>query len=235
MSQRPLLLLLTLLGLLQSSPLKLQAWRLAPEGLQTIPLPSPSTNILPSTKTDFQGDGHLEMLTLNEGQAAILSNDHILWESPAHWQVTQATLSDLNNDGQPEAALLLWRPFQPWPVDRWLPHGGRINGFHNQEGMSCHLILIAWRNGKFKELWAGSALAEPIKSFAATDLNGDGKQELVTLEGNYTDTPFAPANALKVWEWNGFGFTLIDHISGRYRQFQIVLTQENAYIILISH
>ena len=99
----------------------------------------------------------------------------------------QAQISDLNRDGGPEATLLVWRPFQPWPVDQWLPHGGRIESFHDDQGNSCHIILIGWRGSAYGELWAGSALAGPVRSFAAADLNGDGSQELLTLEGSYAE------------------------------------------------
>jgi hypothetical protein len=155
------------------------------------------------------------------------------WQSPQTWQVRQALIADLNQDEHPEAVLLVWRPFQPWPVDAWLPHGGRIDSFHDSSGRSCHIILIGWYKESFRERWAGSALAEPVESFAAADLAGSGEQFLVTLEAQYDDPPSAPARYLKVWEWNGFGFSLVSTIEGPFSQMAIAQAQDGRMLILV--
>ena len=74
------------------------------------------------------------------------------------------------------------------------------------------MILIGWRQNAFREVWAGSAMADLVKGFVAADLTGNGKQSLVTLEGKYDDPASAPARRLKVWEWNGFGFTVVNEL-----------------------
>jgi hypothetical protein len=106
--------------------------------------------------------------------------------------------------------MLVWRPFAPWPIDAFLPDGGRIAGFHDAQNRSCHIILFGWKQGAFRELWAGSALAEPLLDFYAADWNGDGRQELMAVETGY-DQP-TTAKALSLWEWNGFGFSLIGRL-----------------------
>jgi len=223
---------LILIALIQTTPVPLRAWELTSEGLQPLPLTTLTTPLASPAETDFDDDGRSETLRLSEGRAAILSGHQIAWQSPETWLVTQAALTDLNRDGRLEAALLVWRPFQPWPVDAFLPHGGRISGFHDADGQSCHLILIGWRRGKYRELWAGSALSDPILSFAAADLTGDGAQELVTLEGAYADSRSAPARALKVWEWNGFGFSVVYTINGVFSQLMLVHTMDGRVAIL---
>jgi hypothetical protein len=182
-------------------------------------------------QADFDGDGHPETLLLSGGQASVLSQGGMVWQSPAPWQVVQAEITDLNHDGQPEATLLVWRPFQPWPVDRWLPVGGRIGSFHDSVGDSCHLILVGRVRGRYAEVWAGSAMAEPVRVFAAADLNGNGSQQLVTLEGTYQEIRSAPARALKVWEWNGFGFTIVSKVEGAFKQLAIVRTESGRILI----
>jgi hypothetical protein len=99
--------------------------------------------------------------------------------------------------------------------------------------MSCHLILIGWQRGTYRELWAGSALADPLQSFLASDLDGDGRQELLALESRYTDPSAASARALTTWEWNGFGFTLLARQPGRYRDFFVVSQGTGSRLIIL--
>jgi hypothetical protein len=168
-------------------------------------------------EADLNGDGQVERLRLDSGQALIEQGGLVTWSSPAEWQVAQASINDLDRDGRLEADLLVWRPFRPWPVDRFMPYGGRIKPFQDSQGRSCQIILIAWRNGAFQERWAGSALAEPLRSFAAADLDGDGRQELIGMETAYDVPLSSSANAISIWEWNGFGFSLLARRKGSYR------------------
>jgi hypothetical protein len=227
------LALLVLGALLQTSPAPLRALTLAPSGLAPVPLPAGTVQVSLPSRADFNRDGVPESLALVDGRLAILSAGHSVWQSPAGWTVLQAGITDLNHDGVPEAALLVWRPFRPWPVDQWLPHGGRIAGFHDAAGNSCQIILIGWRGSEYGELWAGSALAEPVRSFAVADLNGDQFQELVTLDGSYADPRAAPARALKVWQWNGFGFTVVSTMEGIFYNMAIVQARDGRDLILV--
>jgi len=175
----------------------------------------------------------VETVELANGHVIVRSGEQVCWESPKAWQVYQAQVADLNNDGKLEVILLVWRPFKPWPVDTWLPNGGRISEFHNSAGMSCHIILIGWSGNSFRERWAGSALAEPVKAFAVADLAGNGKQLLVTLESKYESLPSAPAPKLKVWEWNGFGFSIVSQVSGAFNQLAIA-REGNGRLLIIA-
>ena len=228
------LVVLTLGMLLQTSPIPLRAWTLGPAGLIPTSISAGTVPAATVTQADFNGDGIPENLSVTDGKATILSGSRIVWQSPQAWTVIQAQITDLNHDTMPEVALLVWRPFRPWPVDQWLPYGGRIADFHDAGGNSCHIILIGWRDHEYGELWAGSALAEPVKSFSVADLNGDGHQELVTLEGTYTDPRSAPARALKVWEWNGFGFTIVSKIEGTFDKMSLIRANAGRILILVS-
>jgi hypothetical protein len=234
MMRKPFLLaVLTLRMLLQTSPAPLRALDLEAAGLVPVPLPTILSSIKIPSLADFNGDGTPESLALVAGRLMITSGSRLAWESPSGWTVAQAEITDLNMDGAPEATLLVWRPFQPWPVDQWLPYGGRIAGFHDNEGNSCHIILIGWRGREYDELWAGSALAEPVRSFAAADLDGDQKQELVTIEGRYADPNSTPGRILKVWEWNGFGFTVISSMDGSFYRMALVQSDSGRILILV--
>jgi hypothetical protein len=227
------LAVLTLGWFLQTSPVPLHAFYLEPAGLAPVALPAGIISVTTPARADFNHDGLPETLALAKDRLTIFSGSEPVWESPAGWTVIQAHITDLNRDGIPEAALLVWRPFRPWPVDRWLPHGGRIAAFQDNEGKSCQIILVGWRGRAYTELWAGSALAEPVKTFAAADLNGDHAQELVTLEGSYADPRSAPARVLKVWEWNGFGFTVVSMIEGKFDKLALVQVNADRVLIIV--
>lgn len=182
---------------------------------------------------DLDGDGETETLARTDGVLTILTGGRTRWRSPKSWSVLQADFTDLNRDGLPEVTMLVWRAFQPLPTDRLLPHVGRIDDFHNANGQSCQLILIgADGHGGFREVWAGSALADPVSTFAAADLDRDGRQELITLETRYMDDPIgSPARAVKVWEWNGFGFTVIGGVESRLSRFVVVQGEDASQIV----
>jgi len=225
------LAMLVLCLLLQTSPASLRALYLESDSFSLAPLPAGAVPIKAPIEADLNHEGSAEKLALVQGRLTIFSGGQSVWQSPAGWTVVQAEFTELNKDGTPEVTLLVWRPFRPWPVDQWLPHAGRIASFQDAEGNSCQIILIGWRGHEYGEIWAGSALAEPVKSFATADLNADNIQELVTLEGSYGDSPSAPAHTLKVWGWNGFWFSVVSVMEGIFHK--LALVQANAGRILI--
>jgi len=225
---------LWILGLfLQTSPAPMRAFEMGPAGLSRVSLPPVLAAIPSAGAADLDGDGLPEALQLSRGRLEILSGGRSAWQSPPGWNVAQAQGTDLDQNGVSEATLLVWRPFQPWPVDQWLPYAGRIAGFHNDEGDSCHMILIGWNWAAYDEVWAGSAMAEPVRAFAAADLNEDGLQELVTLEGRYSDPALAPGRAIKVWEWNGFGFSVVYGMKGSFHQMALARSSTGHVLILV--
>ncbi len=231
MSSR-LLLFFAVATLMLTTPIPIHAWQWEDATLKQVPIPSVSLTVETKTSVDFDSDGVPETLTLTAGRVMIQTGSQTRWQSPQGWRVMQSQVADLNRDGQPEAVLLVWRPFKPWAVDTWLPNGGRISSFHNSRGESCHIILIGWKRDAFRELWAGSAMADPVNRFAAADLAGNGRQYLVTLEGKYDDPPSASARRLKVWEWNGFGFTVVSELDDSFNLMVIGQAQNGRILIL---
>jgi hypothetical protein len=201
-------IIICLFALLLVAPASLHVFSLNDQGLVTAALPSTRIALSGSIPSDLDGDGHNDEIVLTEGRLEILSQGLSLWRSSQDWQITKAQITDFNQDLVPEVTLLLWRDFSPWPIDSYIPHPGRIQDFQNQEGRSCHLVLLGYRQGVFRELWAGSALANPLLDFASADLDHDGDQELIALESRY-DAHALESTVLTVWEWNGFGFTLL--------------------------
>ena len=225
--------LLALASLALVSPGSIHAWQWQQGGLRPAPFPAGAQPLAMRSSVDLDGDGLPERLSLEGGRAVILSAGRVRWQSPPTWQVRQALFADLNHDGRPEAVLLVWRPFQAWPVDAWLPNGGRIDSFHDAAGMSCQIILIGWYQDAFRERWAGSALAQPVAELAAVDLAGQGSQLLVTRESDYDDPASAPARRLKVWDWNGFGFSLVFEMDGPFSEMQPVRAADGRTLLLL--
>jgi len=172
------------------------------------------------------GPSGVELITKQSNNTA----STILWQNPPDWHIQQAAITDLNHDGILEAALLVWRPFRPLPIDSYLPVQHSHTEFQTAEGQSCQMILLGWNKGEFKEIWAGSALAEPLQAFAAVDLDGDGFEELVTLDGRYENIK-QPAQTLSVWTWNGFGFSLLAQEAGSYQTLSVVNTSHGSAIV----
>jgi hypothetical protein len=152
-----------------------------------------------------------------------------IWKTPEDWRVEELIVADLNRDGTREYALLVWRSFAPWPIDRFLPNGGRITGFQDKKGLSAHLILVGWDGDEYRELWAGSALANPISAIRAIDIDRDGFAELVAVEGEY-DSAVETGN-ITIWQWQGFGFTLFDRIEGNYTGYEVYRTDQQTSIL----
>jgi hypothetical protein len=206
-SDRTIAALLAILSLSQVSPAHLRAFALIDGILTPQDLPGSGRAYAPRLVADLDADGVEETLAVDSGRAILRQGAEVTWSTSPDWDVREARITDLNQDGQPEIALLVWRDFAPWPIDAYLVSPGRIADFHDSQGRSCHLILIGWRRGQFREVWAGSALSRPLLAFEAADADGDGDQELAAVEARYDDPP-NQGRSVSVWSWNGFGFTL---------------------------
>ncbi|GGR57173.1 hypothetical protein GCM10008959_18580 [Deinococcus seoulensis] len=122
---------------------------------------------------------------------------------PPDWEVRSSVLADVTGDGIPECVLAVWRPWRDWRTARWTAHPTPIQGNRDARGLSSHVaVLRPLGGGRYREVWVGSALFQPVA--ALTVLPGG---TLATLETTYA-APGAPARALSLWHWTGFGFRL---------------------------
>jgi hypothetical protein len=193
--------------------------------------PSGFTPTPPRLSADLDGDGKAETLSIVGNSARILQGSQVAWQSPPGWQVKQALIADLTHDGQLEAVLLVWRPHRDWPIDQYIPHPGRIAGFQDAHGQTCQIILIGWRRSTYKEVWAGSALAEPVDSMAAIPARSRG-DDLISLNGRYDEPAGNPARTLTVWDWNGFGFSTLATQVGIFSRVQPGSNPDSAWYLL---
>jgi hypothetical protein len=143
---------------------------------------------------------------VSPASAAALPAATVLPPLPSDWQVAASALADVTGDGAPEWVLLVWRPWRDWPIQRWSAVPSPIAGFHDASGDSCHLILLDPADGR--EIWAGSALPVPLLALTVDDVDGDGAQEVLTVEGTYAEGRGGTGTHVNMWRWNGFGFTL---------------------------
>lgn len=150
-----------------------------------------------SAHADLDEDGRQEVYRLQNGQLIVEEAAQPLWQSPAEWWVDAFTLADADNDGRTDLNLSVWKagsfgPHKPF----WITE--------NDPSIKNHLFIFDLVDDTVKPIWQSSNLDRPIREFAFTDLDTDGKTELVVTEGSYTD----PADRrLTLWQWNGWGFS----------------------------
>jgi hypothetical protein len=149
---------------------------------------------------DLTGDGVLERVQRVGEQAVVYHRGSEAWRSPPEWQIIDLALGDPNDDGRGELLLALWQP-DAAGVPRSQP------------------FVVGYRRGAYRLLWAGSAVADPIREVELGDVDGDGVQELIVLEERQD------LQAVTVWRWHGWGFSLVWRSPmGRYRD--LVLSAE---------
>ncbi len=120
-------------------------------------------------------------------------NWQVIWESKFGWQVEQFTFGDADEDGRPELMFSMWKN----------------DGWDDAGEYRSHPFVYGWRRGAFRPVWAGSVLSDPIREFALSDFDADGRNELLVLEGKYEDERHAPARHITMWRWNGWGYELL--------------------------
>lgn len=227
------LILIALVVLLTLSPVPLELWTLQAESLTRITGNYSSWQVhKPNPVTDLDFGSEQDCIETSNQSIKIVdcqNKTNTKWQTPEPWKVTEAISADLNRDGKNEMVMVVWRPHKVWPIDSFLPSGGRIAGFHDRSLSSCHLILVGWDGKEYRELWAGSSLINPVFNIRAADLDNDGYQELISLEGRY-DNRNVTGN-LTVWDWSGFGFRLRDRLNGNFSKFGIVSAGQSVMIM----
>jgi hypothetical protein len=144
-------------------------------------------------------------IVLAEGSLTVVHGGREVWSSDPSWDVRRLLVADVNNDGKQEVAFVLWKPFRLEPTIIYDTFS--FPSLWEEGSLRNHLFIYGWRNAAWQHLWCSSPVADPIHEVAAGDVDGDGSNELVVLEGSY-ETPDAPARHVSTWQWNGWGFTL---------------------------
>ena len=143
---------------------------------------SPQDGMFGSGEIDLTGDGLPEQVRLDDGRVVISGGES--WQSLPEWRVVDLALGDPNDDGRAELLLALWKP-------------DAAGATHS------HPFILGYRDGGYRVLWGGSAVADPILGVELADLDGNGVQELIVLEQR------GAIPAVAAWRWHGWGFTLL--------------------------
>jgi hypothetical protein len=160
------------------------------------------------TETEFERtpEGTRLRTVLTDGTLYVYLDVDQIWTSDPSWDVRQMLVADLDDDGQDEAAFVVWKPLTLEPsvfYDVFRFESPFVEGSARN-----HLFLYGWPEGEWRATWCSSPIADPIHMMAAGDVDGDGANELVLLEVSYDDDPDEAARHVAVWRWNGWGFTL---------------------------
>ena len=187
---------------------------------------TPRTGPFGAGTIDLTGDGVPEQVQLVAEQVVVSRAGTEVWRGLPEWRVVDLALGDPNDDGRGELLLALWKPpdadgvpgDSPEPSSR----ASRLSTTKSQaEGSveASHPFIIGYREGAYRILWGGSAVADPICEVELGDVDGDGVQELIVLEeqGEGLD------RAVTVWRWHGWGFSLTWRSPpGRYRDLALM-------------
>ncbi len=151
---------------------------------------------------DANGDGKNETYSLTDGKLTITEDGATLWQSDPAWWVDDFALADANGDGKTDITMSVWK-------------SGNFGSAHpfwdasNDQSVKNHFFVFGFHGGKVVPIWQSSNLDAPNCRYLFGDVDGDGKQELVTIEGKYSPDLSCTGKYLAVWKWNDWGFTNI--------------------------
>jgi len=151
-------------------------------------------------RVDLDNDSVLENYDLENGKLTITENEKMIWQSPSNWWIDDFILADSNNDGVMDINSSLWKsgsfgtskPF-------WVKE--------NDMSVKNHFFVLDFSGGLIKQVWGSSNLVEPNCEFKIADVDNDGKNDLVVVEGYYSQKPKCDGNYVAVWKWNDWGFS----------------------------
>ncbi len=165
--------------------------------------PPPRNIATPSFVTqsaDLNNDSYSENYTLENGQLTITENSRQIWQTPPEWHVDSFVLADSTNDGITNINLSVWKP----------GNFGSSRPFwvkENDPSIKNHFFVFRLEQDLVKPVWQSSNLPVPNLAFKIYDVDGDQRNELVVIEGDYAQPQKCQGTFLAFWRWNGWGFS----------------------------
>ncbi len=161
------------------------------------PRPGLGFKLVKTQDGDLNNDGTVEKYFLQDGKLLISVAGVTIWKSPDDWWVGSFVLGDANNDGLPNLNLSVWKAGSFGPCKPlWVEEEDR--------SIKNHLFIFKLVGNVVKPVWQSSNLDRPNLQLWLGDANGDGDNELVTLEGDYANYQH---RQIGIWKWNSWGFS----------------------------
>lgn len=150
-------------------------------------------------ESDIDKDGKPEEYILKDGIFRINEKNEQIWQSENNWWVDDFFLADSTGEGEININLSLWRkgsfgtskPF-------WVKE--------NDMRIRNHFFVYKFEDDSLKPVWHSSNLSVPNCEFLLADVDKDKKNELVVIEGEYTDDWSCQGNYVAVFKWQEWGF-----------------------------
>jgi len=177
---------------------------------------------------DLDNDSIFENYNLENGKLIITENKKTIWQSPSNWWIDDFVIADSNNDGVLDINLSLWKAgnfgsSKPFWIDE------------NEMSVKNHFFVLDFVDNKVKQIWCSSNLSNPNCEFKIADINNDGKNELIVIEGDYSQRPKYKCNGnyVAIWKWNNWGFfNEWRSTKGNYINLKIEKNDKGNYIIV---
>lgn len=176
--------------------------------------------------TDLNSNGINELYQLKEGILRISEREKLIWQSPTDWWIDDFVLADTNNNGEVNINLSLWKtssfgsskPF-------WLEE--------NDTSIKNHFFVLRLEDNQVSQVWGSSNLSAPNCEFTIADINNDGQNELLVIEGQYQEDLDCKGQYLAIWNWNSWGFSNEWRSDmANYSQLRIEKINGKSYIIV---
>jgi len=137
----------------------------------------PKARLVKGESHDLNRDGVSEYYALANGILRVTCGHRLLWQTPDNWWVDYYFVGDSDNNGVAELNLLVWKegsfgPNRPF----WVTEEDR--------SVKNHLFIFTLDDHVMRPVWQSSSLDNPNYWATLMDLNDDGAQELVVVEGS---------------------------------------------------
>ncbi len=132
----------------------------------------------------------------------LIENNEIIYRFRNDWIITDFATGDVNDNGSEELAVSFWRV-----GDNGQKFGDLEGSRFNKRGN--HIFIFSFENNQLNKLYSSSTISLPIVDLKISDLDQDGKEELITLNGKYEDydNNNLKGNKIYIWEWNNETFS----------------------------